>query len=376
METKTLRFVHAANILLGNPYTGLAVEACRDCYWRFPEVLDSFFAYLEKEKVDLVLFSGNLTGRYLTSEDAQHLLKRLSAASCRFVIAPGTEDPYTPDSLYASERLPENVSVFECDGLTHFDFPELGTAVYGWATLGQRANSTPLAGARPADPTLINLVMGSCDPTARTLFTHVSEEDIAAFGADFGAFAHGTPTPIRTAGRTQYCYAGFLEGRNFEELGVGGFFRVDIKKDEDRTVVTPTFVPLSRHRYESVTLDITGVSDMNEVLDRVSGVVADLGFAEDTSLRVVLEGELHPSVVLRRHPEANKLFSLYSIDFVDHTLPTLHVEELERDMSVRGELYRTLRDRLKTGNLDERISVAQALRAGLAALESRDITTL
>ena len=55
-------------------------------------------------------------------------------------------------------------------------------------------------------------------------------------------------------------------------------------------------------------------------------------------------------------------------------MPTLHAELLERDMSVKGELYRTLRPRLDSQDLDERVAAAEALRAGLAALESRDIT--
>ena len=374
--TRPLRLIHIANITLGSPYSGLAVEDCRECYHRFPEVFDALFAYIEEEKIDLVLIAGNLCGRYLTSEDAAFLIKKMSGSPARFVIAPGDQDPYAPDSLYASGRMPANVSIFEGETLERVDFDDIGVSVYGWAILGQRASFAPLAGMTVADPARVNLVVGSCDIGARTLFAHVAPEEIAAFGADYAAFAHGPATPVRTAGRTQYCHAGFLEGRNFEELGIGGFRRIDIEESKDGRTVKTEFVPLSRHRYETVILDITGVSDMGEVTERLSGVVADHGFAEDTSLRVILEGELHPTVMLRHRPEETSLFSLYSLEFIDRTMPTLGAEELERDMSVRGELYRTLRPRLDSPNLDERIAVAQALRAGLAALESREITEL
>ena len=367
-----LRVLHIANVALGNPYTGLPLPLCKERYYRFCEVFDAFFDYIESEKVDLVLIAGNLCGRYFSSDDAAHLIEKLAAAPCRFVIAPGDQDAYEPDCFYASGRLPANVSVFESEELDHFEFDDLNATVYGWAIRGQRSNRKPLAGMTVTDPARINLVVGSCDIDGRTLFPHVSPEEIAAFGADYAALAHGPASPVKTAGKTRYCHAGFLEGRSFEELGIGGFHRIDFLKRGP----TVTFVPLSRHRYETVTLDITGVTDTGEMVEKLAEAIEGRGFSSDTSLRVILEGEIYPTVTLRPRPEDEQRFSLYHLDIVDRTVPTLNAEAFERDMSVRGELYRTLLPRLNTMNLQERIAVAQALRAGLAALESRDITIL
>ena len=373
--SSTLRVLHAANILLGSPYTGLSPDLCREKYFKFSEVFDSLFAYIEKEEIDLVLFAGNLCSRYLTSDDAAHLLEKLSAAPCRFVIAPGDQDPYGDDSLYASGRLPENVTVFMGDRLERVDFDDLGTSVYGWAILDQRTRSAPLAGASLADPDRINLVVGSCNIETNALYPYITIPDLVAFGADYAAFAHGAATEVQVAGRTRYCHAGFLEGRGFEESGVGGVRRIDVTLGDDgERKIRTTFVPLSRHRYELITLDITGVTDMSEVIERTVAVIEEKGYREDTSLRVILEGALPPDAILRHRPEEGNMLSLCSIDFVDRTLPTLNTELLERDMSVRGELYRTLLPRLSSPDLDERIAAAEALRTGLAALESRDIT--
>lgn len=372
--SRTLRVLHAANITLGSPYVGLSLEQCRERYHKFTEVFDSLFAYIEREEIDLVLFAGNLYGRYLTSNDAAHLLDKLRNAPCRFVIAPGDQDPYADDSLYSSGRLPENVKVFEGELLERYDLDELSVSVFGWAIPAQRKSFSPLAAVAAPDPDRINLIVGSCDMENRPLFAHVTPEELTAFGADYAAFAHGPATEVRIAGRTHYSHATFLEGRGFEEPGIGGVRRVDIEVDGEEKRVTTSFVPLSRHRYETVTLDITGVTDMSEVTERTSAIIKERGFGADTSLRVILEGELDPTVMLRHRPEEGSLFSLYSIAFNDRTMPTLHAELLERDMSVKGELYRTLRPRLDSQDLDERVAAAEALRAGLAALESRDIT--
>ena len=372
----SLRVLHLANVMLGSPYTGLPLSLCRERYDRFPEVFDSVFSYIEAEKIDLVLVAGNLYGRYLTSDDAARLIRKLSEAPCRFVIAPGDQDPYAPDSLYASGRLPKNVSVFAGEALERIDFDDLGASVYGWAILGQRSSFKPLAGMSLEDPDRINLVTGCCDIGGRTLFAHVSTDELASFGADYAAFSHGSSTQVRTAGKTKYCHASFLEGRSFEELGVGGFRRVDIYKTKKGTEHTISFVPASRHRYETLTLDITGATEMNEVVEELARVISKRRYGSDTSLRVILEGEIHPAITLHLRPGEEQHFSLYHLDIVDRTFPTLNAEAFERDMSVRGELYRTLLPRLNTQNLADRIAVAQALRAGLAALESRDITLL
>jgi hypothetical protein len=369
--------LHVGNVLLGNPYTGLTATKCKECYRRFPEVFDALFEYIRSESIDLVLFSGNLCGRYLTSDDAKHLISILaSLPECRFVISPGEQDPYAPDSLYASGRMPSNVHIFENESLERIDFEDLGASVYGWAIHGQRTSFTPLSGSHVVDSTAVNFISGSCVIGTRPLSAHVTAEEIADFGADYAAFAHGQATPLRTAGTTQYCHMGFLEGRSFEEAGHGGFHRIDVLRRGEEKQLDVSFVPLSRHHYETVTIDITGVAGMSDVMRRVRAVAEERGYGHNTSLRVILEGELEPTVLLRHTLEETHTVELYSLDFIDHTLPTLDTEQLERDMTVRGELYRMLKKRFSSGTLEDRIAVAQALRAGLAALESRDITMI
>ena len=372
-----LCILHVGNVFLGNPYTGLTAAKCKERYRLFSEVFDSLFEYVKNEGVDVVLFSGNLCGRYLTSDDVKHLIRMLGAIpECRFVISPGYQDPFAPDSLYASGRMPENVYIFENESLDHFDFDDIGVRVYGWAIHGQRTTFSPLAGASVDKTDTVNLVSGCCNVGSRALVAHASPEEIAAFGADYAAFGHNTVSQLRTAGNTTYCQAGFLEGRSFEESGHGGFYRIDVRRTEEGKQLTTTFVPLSRHHYETITLNITGVGGMSEVLARVRTAVEEKRFGPKTSLRVILEGELEPTVLLRYSVEEARTIDLYSLDFIDHTLPTLDTEQLEHDMTVRGELYRMLEKRFKSGTLEDRIAVAQALRAGLAALESRDITMI
>ena len=371
---KALRVLHIANIALGNPYIGLPLDLCRECYDGFLKVFDDLFDYIKREEIDLVLVAGNLYGRYLMSNDTAHLLRKLEEAKpCRFVIAPGAEDPYMPDSLYTSGRFPDNVMIFERDALDRFDLPELGVSVYGWAVLAQRRAVNPLAGASPVRHDRINLIVGACDLSAHTLFINTTPESIAAFGADYAAFGHGPATEIKRAGKTLYSHAGFLEGRGFEELGRGGFYRLDIEKNGEDCRINESFVSFSHHRFETVTLDITGAADIEDVTGRIREAIEKNGYTTDTSLRVILEGELHPTMILRRDGEEFMSFPLASISFIDRTLPTYGAEALRRDMSIRGMFYLTLSDAIRASGEHLPTTTAQALRIGLAALDGRNI---
>ena len=56
----------------------------------------------------------------------------------------------------------------------------------------------------------------------------------------------------------------------------------------------------------------------------------------------------------------------------DETLPLLG-GELDADITLRGEVYRYLKDKMTSGTEDERETASLALRIALAALEDRDI---
>ena len=58
---------------------------------------------------------------------------------------------------------------------------------------------------------------------------------------------------------------------------------------------------------------------------------------------------------------------------MDKTLPLWGTEHFKRDMTVSGEIYRHFLPMLESEDEEERLSAARAFRAGLAALENRDI---
>ena len=61
------------------------------------------------------------------------------------------------------------------------------------------------------------------------------------------------------------------------------------------------------------------------------------------------------------------------LEIVDDTMPFLDGEYLERDATLRGELYRTLLPKLRSEDGNERRLATKALRIGLAAIDGKSI---
>ena len=62
-----------------------------------------------------------------------------------------------------------------------------------------------------------------------------------------------------------------------------------------------------------------------------------------------------------------------NLNHIIETLPQMDGDYLERDTTLRGELYRTLLPKLTSENADERRLASRALRIGLAAIDGRSV---
>ena len=134
-------------------------------------------------------------------------------------------------------------------------------------------------------------------------------------------------------------------------------------------------VTMALRRYETATVDISGVDSDLEVARRIKGAVEAGGFGRDTALRVTLTGATPPDFTVPREANGEAL-GLYYLELLDRTTPTFDAKYLEQDMSVRGELYRSLLPYLTSGTPEERATAARALRMGMAALAGEDISLL
>lgn len=121
-------------------------------------------------------------------------------------------------------------------------------------------------------------------------------------------------------------------------------------------------------------LDVSGLDSDAAVAARLRAMISERGYGSETSLRVLLRGEVAPTLTLSTLAiEKMCTGGPEYLEVRDRTLPVLDSAYLERDMTLRGALFRELLPRLREGSEEERALAADALRAGLAAIDGRAI---
>lgn len=379
-ERQSLRILHTGDLHLDSPFACLSPEKSEQRRAELRETFTRLVTLAREEAVDLMLISGDLfDSAYVTARTANRILEEFAAMRrTQIVISPGNHDPYTEDSLFASGRFPSNVHIFTDSELSSFTFPELNTVVWGWAFRSERLERSPIAARHVDDPERLNLICGHADlGVPLSTYCPITQADLAAFGAQYAALGHRhiPGEPVRVSESTLAAYCGCIEGRSFDEPGRGGVYILDATKREGGWALDLRRVTLALRRYESTTVDISGVNSELEVARRIKAAVEAGGYGRDTALRVTLTGATPPDFTVPREANGEAL-GLFYLELLDRTTPTFDAKYLEQDMSVRGELYRSLLPYLTSGTPEERATAARALRMGMAALAGEDISLL
>ncbi|MBQ4115817.1 MAG: metallophosphoesterase, partial [Clostridia bacterium] len=140
-----VKVLHCADLHLDAPFV------CGDALkseLRKNELLATFSSmmnYVKMNAVDIVVISGDLFESVNVTRDTVAMVKKEFADNplCKFVIAPGNHDPYTPDSVYSKVDFPSNVYIFNDTKVSCFSFDELNVDVYGYAFIESTLEYNP-----------------------------------------------------------------------------------------------------------------------------------------------------------------------------------------------------------------------------------------
>ena len=377
-EKKThLRFLHCGDIHLDIPFTGLAAEKSEERRRILRSSFMRMMQYVRDTKINVVLMSGDIFNiEYATNTTAEVLIREFcNCPDTVFIISPGKHDHYNDNPIYSSGRLPSNCYVFSSDKLSRFDFEEYNVTVYGWAFMNDTLTENPLADRHVDDVSRVNLVCGYADLDGEvgSELCPISLADVKRFGADYYALgSRHEAGRFNTAGGSKYCYCGSLECTGFDEPGIGGVNLISVTYSDGELSIENKKMFFGHVRFVTESLDITGVNTGNEIISRISRMISDKKYDNETALRVLLVGNIDPRFSVPMNIESDA-FGLYYFNMVDKTLPLYNVEGFKRDMSVRGEIFRSFYPIITGDNEEERMIAARAFRIALAALENRDL---
>ena len=251
-----LKIIHAADFHLDSPFSGLGPEEAAKRRSEQRLLLHELTELVKKESADLVLLSGDLMdSRLVYRETVQALSHALGEMPCPVFIAPGNHDPHTADSVWRTRSWPENVHIFS-GTVEKYELPGKNCVVYGWGFPAEHPGTSPLEGFLVNEGRdTVKLMCLHADFTPGSPYCPITEQQIAGSGLTYLALGHiHAYSGLQQAGSTFYAYPGCVEGRGFDETGEKGVLVLTAAPG----AVESRFVPLGRHRYEAITVDVTG----------------------------------------------------------------------------------------------------------------------
>lgn len=379
MRTTPVKILHCADIHLDSPFADRSPEKAAIRRNELRGAFSSMMTYARLNSVDIMLIAGDLfDNEYVTPDTVSIVLREFKDnKSCRFVISPGNHDPYTQNSVYDKIEFPLNVYIFNSESLSMFSFDDLETDVYGYAFTSSSLEYNPFAGRNPSNPGRINILCAHGElgvPVSHNC--PIKLTDITSSTFDYVALGHiHNSGGIEHSTGVYYGYSGCIEGRDYGECGYKGALYGEVSKRNGVFLADMRGLRFSKRRYEILNINLTGAVSEDKAYGMIYSAVAK-NYGEDTSLRLVLTGEVSPTVSLSGSVIRQKLEGgLFSLQIKNNTLPLFDYEMLVKDKTIRGEFFRRLLPLLKSSDREEREDAALALRYGLSALAGNDITS-
>ncbi|MGM9641794.1 MAG: exonuclease SbcCD subunit D [Eubacteriales bacterium] len=367
-----IKILHTGDLHLDSPFVGVDLPTGERLRSELRRIFTNIVELAAEH--DMLLIAGDLFDCGFVSPDTLALVRdRLADYAKPVVIAPGNHDPYSPGSIWAAVSWSENVMIFDRQELSTFRFNigDTPVSVHGWAFASSALERSPLADGLVPDRGAVNIICAHADtaspiskyaPTPLSLF--------AASGCEYAALGHIHNAPdIAVAGNTTVAYCGFPEGRSFDEEGDGSVLSVTL---EDGKMPAVSRITTSTHKYLTRHLDVTGCETDRDIADKLISLASAEAWDGNVSLKVYLEGSIPPDYSPNfAQIEALAALPLCSLQLRNRTSPVFGAEYLANDLTIKGELYRTLLPRLSSPDEAERTLAADALRIGLLALDGR-----
>jgi len=291
-----MKLIHAADLHLDSPLRGLSTRS-RATLERVRTATRRAFASLVElcvaERAGLLLIAGDVYDGdwrdYSTGLFFAHQMTRLRDAGVQVAMIRGNHD--AASQISKNLRLPDNVHELSAKQAQTLTLDALGVAIHG-QSFANRAVTENLACSYPERVAgLLNIGLLHTSVTGRRghePYAPCSIADLRNKGYDYWALGHVHAHEILSrAPESWVAFPGNLQGRHARETGAKGALLVEYSASGIERV-EPCSVDVAR--YAHVTLDLSGISHYDDVLDRLPRLFEDaLGQAEGRVLGLRLE---------------------------------------------------------------------------------------
>ncbi|PCJ50342.1 MAG: hypothetical protein COA73_18525 [Candidatus Hydrogenedentota bacterium] len=374
-----MKFIHTADVHLDRCFSGSGMPVGFGNRRRqsLRDVFQGIIRRAGEWPADALIIAGDLFDSDRVSRDTVAFLMTefKSILHVPIFITPGNHDPMVPDSPYALESWPGNVTIF---GKPEWESVKLASGqgtIHGFGFDGPKISRNPfgqlLIDAAQKDAVHIAVGHGSelgHQPPDKAEYAPFHAADAAVPGLDYLALGHfHSITEVSGEFTTTVYYSGSPEGLSFRETGPRHYLEVEI--EDGKVEVTP--VRSSQMVYTDETIECDAFESSQEVIETIRAIARDL---EGRAIaRIALVGACDPII----QNEIGLIYDSASIDFehlrlVDETAPSEDYDELAREDTSLGNFTKALNSEIsEMEDPGEKQMLVRARELGVAAFRQR-----
>lgn len=342
-----ISIIHSADMHLGSIVS--AYEREKNII-RMNEIETTGLSVLEQaKKCDIVLLPGDI---FDSSDTAKYVcdafLEKISSMpSVRFFYSCGNHDPYvSATTQHLILNCPDNLHIFGYEDVECITIEEIKTRVYGISFQNQFQKEGLCPYINDLDSSYINILCIHADVAQTSHYNPISIPQLEKTGFDYVALGHQHKHDgIKSFGKICYSYSGNPEPRGFDEIGDKGYVSGTISKDR----IDLKFVPASKRKYHTVSVDISSCTDTLSVVNEIISVIK----SDKDLWRITLCGEnnIIPSINVNVIKE---YLNAFHIEISDNTTTSFNIEEISRDFSLIGLCAKESLTRIDSCNDEEK----------------------
>jgi len=304
-----MKFIHAADIHLDSPLRGLArydgapVEQMQSATRRaFINMIDLAC----NQEVDFVLLAGDLYDvdwkDYNTGLFFNQQMSRLREADIPVFMVLGNHD--AGNTITRQLRLPDNVTEFSYHKPETKILENLGVAIHGQSFANRAITEDISAAYSNALPGYFNIGLLHTSLNGRTghaNYAPCTMPGLLSHGYDYWALGHIHKREVLHE-NPWVVFSGNLQGRHARETGDKGCTLVQVKNGKTAL----THVPLDVLRWEVCQLEVSDVTQADDIVDRAHDAVTQVMQNADgrpLALRFVIDGACPVHNELHSHSE-------------------------------------------------------------------------
>ena len=359
-----MKIIHCADLHLDSKMeTNFSREKAKKRRYEILETFESMIEYAIKNKVEIVLISGDM---FDTPQNQQKTIKNRvidsirSAKNIDFLYLQGNHDD---DGFFKTmENKPDNLKLFGKDW-TSYRYKDLVV----WGIEIDYEKYTDIYS---------NLSLNENDFNLLTLHGQISKYasdrnagiiNLAKLEnkyIDYLALGHiHSYIKEKLDYRGVYCYPGCLEGRGFDEIGEKGFVLLDI---EDGNLKSE-FISISKRIFYEIRVDISNYTEGKDINDMVQEKLKNI--PEEDIVKLIFEGEIPEDTDIDIDYIQQKLRNKYYFSKVlDQTEIKIDYFKYEKDLSLKGEFIR----KVKSLNISDK-EKGKIIKMGINAIVGKEV---